>query len=264
MTKNNMTKDKLCFIIKSNFIIKSKLFILFALFSFMFVSNVYAKSASEYEVDVKKVSKTFGYFIGKNLEAPTFKFDLDSIILGMKDAVAGKPAPMPEDEYEKAITKIQEKAFNNLSKTNLDKANEFMIKNANEKGIIEVEKGKLQYKINKEGDGQELLENMVPVIHYTGTFLDGTVFGGSLDGEPISLSIDQAIPGFKGLNGMKIGEKRTLYIHPDLGYGTKGHLPPNSLLIFDVELIRISKDTDSKVEDNSEQSVGDDLSGLKQ
>lgn len=64
------------------------------------------------------------------------------------------------------------------------------------------------------------------------------------------ISLDETIPGFnKGLIGMKEGEKRTLFIHPDYGYGTSGYLPPNSLLTFEVELIKAnspkSVETDS-------------------
>ena len=47
------------------------------------------------------------------------------------------------------------------------------------------------------------------------------------------------IPGLKsGIIGMKEGEKRTIYIHPDRAYGTQGYLPPNSLLTFEIELIK--------------------------
>ena len=53
------------------------------------------------------------------------------------------------------------------------------------------------------------------------------------------VSLDETIPGFsKGIIGMKEGEKRTLYIHPDLAYGVNGNLPPNSLLTFEIEIVK--------------------------
>ena len=51
--------------------------------------------------------------------------------------------------------------------------------------------------------------------------------------------LDESLPGLnKALLGMKEGEKRTVFIHPDLGFGTHGYLPPNSLLTFDIEVVQ--------------------------
>jgi len=58
------------------------------------------------------------------------------------------------------------------------------------------------------------------------------------------MSLDEIIPGLKsGLIGMKEGEKRTIYIHPDLAYGSAGYLPPNSLLTFEIELVKANSST---------------------
>ena len=199
---------------------------------------------SSKEFDVQKISEAFGHLIGDNLETPGFKFDLDSIIKGMRDSIEGVPSPMTQEEYEEAITTIQEKAFNALSDENLKNANSFLNQNAQENSVVEVESGKLQYKVEKDGTGEEVFEHSAPLIHYTGTFIDGTVFGSSLEnGEPITLPLSQTIAGFsKGIVGMKEGEKRTLFIHPELGYGTTGHLPPNSLLIFEVEVVKANNE----------------------
>ena len=84
-----------------------------------------------------------------------------------------------------------------------------------------------------------------PVIKYTGTFLDGSVFGASTEEEMITL--DETIPGFsKGIVGMREGEKRTLYIHPELGYGSSGYLPPNSLLTFEIEVIKANANIENE------------------
>ena len=75
------------------------------------------------------------------------------------------------------------------------------------------------------------------MIRYTGKYLDGSVFGASKEDE--QLSLDEIIPGLRaGLLGMKEGEKRTIYIHPDMAYGTNGYLPPNSLLTFEIEIVK--------------------------
>ena len=205
------------------------------------------------KADIQKVSEAFGNFIGRNLKAPGVSFDLDSIIKGMRDGYAGKPSPMSDKEYEAMMGKIQQQAFKQMTTENLKAANEFLDKNYKADKVVVVVPGKLQYVINQEGTGAVVEPNFAPQINYVGKFIDGTSFGSSKDaGGPITIPLDKTIPGFsKGIVGMKEGEKRTLYVHPDLGYGTTGHLPPNSLLIFEIEVVKANA---------PEQVQGDDLS----
>lgn len=187
--------------------------------------------------DVSKISEAFGHLIGKNLESIGFKFDIAQVIKGLQDANSGKNPPMTEMECVQAITAIQETVFKQEATENLRKANDFLTQNMKQNGIISLEPGKLQYRIEKQGTGALVEDHFSPLIRYKGTFLDGTVFGTSKEDEMISL--DETMPGFtKGLLGMKEGEVRTLFIHPDLGYGTSGYLPPNSLLTFEIEVIK--------------------------
>lgn len=88
---------------------------------------------------------------------------------------------------------------------------------------------------------------MQVAVHYQGRLEDGTVFDDSHKrGEPISFTLGkgQVIKGWdQGIEGMEIGEKRTLTIPPELGYGEQGAgdvIPPNATLIFDVELVSAS------------------------
>lgn len=195
-------------------------------------------------IDMKKLSEAFGNFIGRNLQSPGLSFDLESIIKGIREGAAGRPSPLTEKEYEEMMTAVQEKAFKEMSAANLKSANDFMEKNKKENGVVEVIPGKLQYSIVKEGTGATVEAHSSPKIHYTGKYQDGTVFGTSEEmGGPITIPLDQTIPGFsKGIIGMKEGEKRRLYVHPDLGYGTTGQLPPNELLIFDIEVVKANSD----------------------
>ena len=104
----------------------------------------------------------------------------------------------------------------------------------------------LEIKNNIEGDGVEILNHSKIKVHYIGTLEDGTKFDSSYDrGEPFSFQIGlrQVIEGWEtGIIGMKVGGKRTLIIPPELGYGERGAgelIPPNSTLIFDIEIIDV-------------------------
>jgi peptidylprolyl isomerase len=194
-------------------------------------------SISAQTADISKISEAFGHLIGKNIETLGFKFDISYVIKGLQDSSSGKDAPMSEMECVQAISQVQEAVFKEQASENLKKAEEFLAKNAKDNNIVVLEEGKLQYKLEKKGDGEEVQPHYSPLIRYCGKFLDGTTFGSSKEDELISL--DETIPGItKGLIGMKEGEKRTIYIHPDLGYGSSGHLPPNSLLAFEVEIVK--------------------------
>lgn len=216
-------------------------------------------AAAETPVDMKKISEAFGHFIGRHLKSPGANFDLESVIRGLREGSEGKPAPMTDKEYEQMMTKVQKTAFEKVSQENLQKANEFIQKNSKETGVIEIKPGKLQYKLLNEGNGPVVEPNGSPQINYTGKFIDGTVFGSSEDnGGPITIPLGQTIQGFSlGIAGMKEGEKRRLFVHPDLGYGTTGHLPPNSLLIFDIEVIKASS-PDKKEHAYLDEDLDDD------
>ena len=106
-----------------------------------------------------------------------------------------------------------------------------------------VTKSGLRYIVLTEGSGDTSPGMGTKVtVHYAGTLLNGQEFDSSRKrGEPAEFAIGQVIEGWnEALQTMKKGEKRTLIIPPELGYGKKGYpgvIPPDSFLIFDVELI---------------------------
>jgi len=192
------------------------------------------------EESIAKISRAYGHLIYKSLDNPILKLNVDEVIQGMQDARAGKPSPMTEQEYEEAIADVQQISMKEMADKNLKEAEEFLTKNAKEPGVIELEDGKLQALVLQEGDGEAVTEQSLAVMHYKGEYLDGTVFGNSNGGEPAAINLNQTIPGFRqGVLGMKVGEKRRLFIHPDLGYGTTGQLLPNALLIFELDVQRV-------------------------
>lgn len=185
------------------------------------------------------LSETLGHLIVRQLKQPGFDFNIEYIIQGMRDEQAGKPSPLTEEEYEQAMCALQEKQFLVSSELNLKEAENFLEHNALTEGIQQIN-SQLQFQILQEGSGEVVEIESTPLIHYKGKLMNGTVFATSeTANQPVVLPIKQSIPGFcKGLIGMKEGEKRILYIHPELAYGISGNLPPNSLLIFEVEIVK--------------------------
>jgi peptidylprolyl isomerase len=106
---------------------------------------------------------------------------------------------------------------------------------------------KVEIKDVKEGTGAAAKPGDVLELHYTGTLEDGTQFDSSRDrGQTLSIRLGKStvIDGWhQGLEGLKVGGRRTLTIPPELGYGSrrKGKIPPDSTLIFDVELISLNE-----------------------
>jgi len=106
----------------------------------------------------------------------------------------------------------------------------------------------LEWVVRKEGTGEVPKKGETIRAHYTGYLLDGKKFDSSVDrGQPFQtpIGVGRVIQGWDiAFTDMKVGEKRVLFIPPELGYGARGAggvIPPNAQLVFDVELLGVSK-----------------------
>jgi FKBP-type peptidyl-prolyl cis-trans isomerase FkpA len=198
------------------------------------------------DTDIKKASYAIGQQIGGNLKQQNIDFDADALAMSLKDASTGKNQ-MSKEEMQQAMMKLQELAMKKQQETataNAKTGKEFLDKNKTAQGVQTTASG-LQYIVVKEGTGASPKKEDVVRVHYTGTLTTGDKFDSSVDrGQPAEFPVGGVIPGWtEALQLMKVGGKAKLFIPPELAYGPSGRpgIPPNSVLVFEVELIDIVK-----------------------
>lgn len=196
--------------------------------------------------DKGQASYAIGQQIGKNLKAQNIEIDPKTLAASLADATTGK-SEMTEEQIQKAMQKLQEMAMKKQTEegeANKKKSADFLEKNKTAAGVKVTASG-LQYSVMKEGDGPMPKKEDSVKCHYTGTLTDGTKFDSSVDrGQPAEFPVAGVIPGWtEALQMMKVGSKWKLVIPPELAYGPAGRpgIPPNSTLVFEVELLEIVK-----------------------
>lgn len=132
-----------------------------------------------------------------------------------------------------------------VSQKDLSASEAFLANNLIKDGVVEIEPG-LQYLVLESGDVQGATPALTDTItaHFHGTLTDGSVFWSSVEmGEPLTIQLSQLIQGCqKALSLMRQGDKWRVFIRPELAYGEEGRpaIPPNSALIFEIELISVT------------------------
>lgn len=188
-----------------------------------------------------------GYNIGRSLESQELTgLNVDALILGLKDSLAQKPLRVSEDALNKAFVALQEKEakiFAEKSATNMKASETFLADNAKKKNIISLPSG-LQYEVLTEGKGKKPAATDTVVVNYRGTLTDGKEFDSSYArNKPAEFALNRVIPGWtEALQLMPAGSKWRLYVPPKLAYGDQSPspaIPPNSVLIFEVELLEV-------------------------
>ncbi len=193
--------------------------------------------------------ETFGWFLGKKFglsELDFSKEQTDYIIKGLMVASQGKDAPYDLQkigpEMDKFMQAKQQVYMNKLQQQGHAESLKFFTDLKAKPGIITLPDG-LAYEIVKPGTGDYPKATDVVKVNYTGTLINGTKFDSSVDrGEPAEFALNEVIPGWtEGIQKINKGGKIKLYIPSNLAYGeeSKPPIPPNSTLLFDVELLDI-------------------------
>lgn len=205
------------------------------------------------DTDMKKASYAIGQQIGGNLKQQNIEFDADALAMALKDATAGKNE-MTKEDMQSAMMKLQEMAMKKQqesAETNAKAGKDYLEKNKSAAGVKVTASG-LQYIMEKDGTGASPSKEDVVKVHYKGTLTNGEQFDSSYDrGQPAEFPVGGVIPGWtEALQLMKVGGKAKLFIPPELAYGPSGRpgIPPNSVLVFEVELMEIVKQEAKKAE----------------
>lgn len=191
-----------------------------------------------------KVSYSIGLNIGSTLKQQGLELNTDALSAGLKAALSGEKALLTEEQVRETLMAFQrEMMTKELQKGEENKkvGEEFLAKNKSEKGVVSLPSG-LQYKVIREGKGEKPKATDVVKTHYRGTLIDGTEFDSSTEGEPVEFPLNRVIPGWtEALQLMPVGSKWQLFVPAELAYGQQGQgpIPPNSTLIFEVELLGI-------------------------
>lgn len=204
-------------------------------------------SAQELKLDTvpQKASYAIGRNIGDDIANPQVPFDVEALIAGIRDSMTGQDSKLSEEDANKALQAFQELVQSQMQRQadeNVKKGQDYLAKTAEREGVTKTQTG-LLYEVLKEGTGpMPTLEDTVE-CHYKGVLLDGTQFDSSYDrGQPAQFPVQGVIPGWtEALQKMKVGSKWKLHIPAELAYGAQGRpsIPPNSVLVFEVELLKI-------------------------
>ncbi|MDZ4659690.1 MAG: FKBP-type peptidyl-prolyl cis-trans isomerase [Bythopirellula sp.] len=186
-------------------------------------------------------SYAIGMEIGKNFKADNVELDIESLIAGVKDALAATKPKYDEGACMKALEKLSEARAGAVVVQN----KKFLEENKTAEGVTSLPSG-LQYKVLKAGTGATPTAADTVRTHYKGQLIDGTVFDSSYDrGEPAEFPVGGVIKGWtEALQKMKVGDKWQLFIPSELAYGEAGAggvIPPHATLIFEIELLDIPK-----------------------
>jgi probable FKBP-type peptidyl-prolyl cis-trans isomerase len=213
--------------------------------------------AEEKALDEKAASYAVGALMGGQMKdlvdahKEVITYDNARILDGLKDALEGKVDVRKDENVQKTLEAIEAK----LVSASKAKA-EAIAKSAQEEGDkyradfakgkdVKTTKSGLLYKIENAGKGEAIKATDTVKVHYTGKLPNGKVFDSSVErGQPVEFQLNQVIPGWtEGLQLVKKGGKIQLVIPPALGYGKQGagaSIPPNSTLIFDVEVLDVN------------------------
>jgi FKBP-type peptidyl-prolyl cis-trans isomerase FklB len=202
------------------------------------------------ESDMDKASYLIGRNIGETISADGIELNVDNMVAGLREALAGKGSRIAEADANKVMEKFQaemqakmEAKAKTKSLANVEAGQKFLEENKKREGVMVTESG-LQYEVITVGTGEKPTALDTVKVHYHGTLMDGKVFDSSVERkQPAEFQVGGVIAGWtEALQLMPVGSKWKLTIPAKLAYGGQGagrDIGPHATLIFEVELLSI-------------------------
>jgi FKBP-type peptidyl-prolyl cis-trans isomerase FklB len=211
-----------------------------------FAASIFAEDKPQQLKDLKdKASYSIGLNFGFNFKQQNVDLNTDAFAAGFKDAMSGRKPLLTEQEVRDTLITFEkdlQQRQTAVGQKNAADGEKFLADNKSKDGVKTTGSG-LQYKVVKEGSGAQPKSSDTVTVNYRGTLVDGTEFDSSYKrGQPATFPVGGVIPGWtEALQLMKVGSKYQLFIPAKLAYGEQGRpgIPPNSLLIFEVELMDV-------------------------
>jgi FKBP-type peptidyl-prolyl cis-trans isomerase FklB len=221
--------------------------LLAVIFSVGIAAPLFADGTNVLGDDKSKASYAVGMMLGHNWQQQGIDVDLDMVLRGLKDVQSGGTTLLTPQEMQETLKEFQQNMAAKQEKVRAEQAiknktdgEAFLAANKKNPDVNTLPDG-LQYKVITPGFGAMPSPEDTVTVNYRGTFLDGTEFDSSYKrGQPAQFEVGHVIHGWtEALTQMKVGSKWQLFIPSELAYGEQGNrgIPPNSTLIFEVELL---------------------------
>ena len=208
--------------------------------------------SSDAQLDISsgtdKLSYTIGVDLGSNFREQEIDINPGLLKQGIVDAIAGGDLRLTQQEMDETLASFQEGIISKratqlaqLAEQNSQAGEAYMQEVCGQDDVNQLPGG-LCYKVIEQGTGPIPSANDTVVVDYEGSLVNGTVIDSS-QGEPVTLIVNQLIPGWQeALTQMKEGDKWEIYVPAELAYGAQGAgiIGPNETLKFQIHLITVN------------------------
>lgn len=227
-----------------------KYLLILAASAMLFACEGVTQGTVSLKTQVDSVSYAIGVDIGRNMKMQKLEINTAAVAAGMKAMLDSAKLLLSEEQCSAVMMTFQQQMMAKRDEEqraagdmNKKVGEDFLAANKTKSGVQTTASG-LQYKVIKMGSGPKPTADKTVSVHYRGTLIDGTEFDSSIKrGQPAEFGVGQVIRGWtEGLQLMPVGSKFEFYIPSELAYGANGaggQIGPNSVLIFEVELLAI-------------------------
>ena len=205
-----------------------------------------AAGGAELQTEEQKTLYALGLALSQNLQRLELQAaEMDYLVAGLEDGVLGREPRVALEEYAMKVQELAQQRFAAVAEREAAAGREFVEQQAALDGATRTESGIVYFTL-QEGQGESPVASDVVRVHYTGTLPNGETFDSSVDrGEPVSFPLEGVISCWtEAVQKMKVGGRARIVCPAELAYGAQGRpgIPPNSPLVFEVELLGIGEE----------------------